>query len=484
MTGYLYILKHGIGPGTMPSDVTILKEKDLPNYYTAVWLDRFLTTSELRQYDIPSETRINELLDRIDYCQADNGDDVVPCSEINACENVMASEENESGSNLYADRKTIAHLLYEEIEDALSSKFPGDDYYLAGSIVDKDTIGFQGYSDEKTALYAPIIKEVLKRYKIDAKIHSNKHIGKYISFRLWDISNESEKLLTDLLKGDSDVDACDNITASKIIASKMSDIDLLANEALECTTKDELGDVISGLDSLGLRKLYLHYMEMLRDDSLSVGYIASDLSDTLYNMFSDNVEACDKVTAAIQLPIDPKDTIYDLYQIAVTWCDDSEVDQILLNNGTSPDSRFIVDENTNVTQAYNDLIDYIKNNINPDILNEREYALVYGDDVEACDTVDASDTKYFADMVSCSSDPELDDDFLVEGYYDNQRRGLAESAETSDVSALNELINDYANQGYYIVVHNLTDGVITEFSADNWFNNIAPDGGAELFMSW
>ena len=48
--GYLYIFKHGLGPGTNPKDVVIVKEKDLPNGYTAVWLDRFLTTSELKQY--------------------------------------------------------------------------------------------------------------------------------------------------------------------------------------------------------------------------------------------------------------------------------------------------------------------------------------------------------------------------------------------------------------------------------------------------
>lgn len=96
----------------------------------------------------------------------------------------------------------------------------------------------------------------------------------------------------------------------------------------------------------------------------------------------------------------------------------------------------------------------------------------------------ATDTKYFANMVSASiDDGDYEDEFLVEGYYDNQRRGLAESAETSDVSALNELINDYANKGYYIVVHNLIDGTITEFSADNWFDDLARDGGAILFMS-
>lgn len=82
--GYLYIFKHGIGPGTIPDDVNVVRVKDLPNYYTAVWLDRFLTTDELKQYDIPSETRINELLGRIGYCQK-NGD-VVPCDEVEACD--------------------------------------------------------------------------------------------------------------------------------------------------------------------------------------------------------------------------------------------------------------------------------------------------------------------------------------------------------------------------------------------------------------
>jgi len=94
------------------------------------------------------------------------------------------------------------------------------------------------------------------------------------------------------------------------------------------------------------------------------------------------------------------------------------------------------------------------------------------DDVEACGDI------------TCSKDPELDEEFLIEGYYDDQKRGLAESAETSDVYALNELANEYANKGYYIRVHNITDGTVAEFSADSWFNSLAKDGGAELFMSW
>lgn len=87
--GYLYIFKHGIGPGTMPKDVEIIETKDLPNYYTAVWLSDFLTTDELKKYDIPDETRINELLSRIGYCQK-NGD-VVPCDDVEACGDIKAS---------------------------------------------------------------------------------------------------------------------------------------------------------------------------------------------------------------------------------------------------------------------------------------------------------------------------------------------------------------------------------------------------------
>lgn len=86
---YLYIFKHGIGPGTLPSDVTVVKIKDLPRGYTAVWTDRFLTTSEMDQYDIPYETEINRYLDRIGYCQK-NGD-VVPCDDVGVCSTSIKS---------------------------------------------------------------------------------------------------------------------------------------------------------------------------------------------------------------------------------------------------------------------------------------------------------------------------------------------------------------------------------------------------------
>lgn len=52
---YRYLTKHGIGPGTLPKDVKLVKWEDLDNYYTAIWTDRFLTTKELKDYDIYPE---------------------------------------------------------------------------------------------------------------------------------------------------------------------------------------------------------------------------------------------------------------------------------------------------------------------------------------------------------------------------------------------------------------------------------------------
>lgn len=58
---YKYVLKHGLGPGTLPKDVTIGKVED-GDYYDIVYLDRPLTKEELKFYDIPSETEMDKYL--------------------------------------------------------------------------------------------------------------------------------------------------------------------------------------------------------------------------------------------------------------------------------------------------------------------------------------------------------------------------------------------------------------------------------------
>lgn len=49
---YVYILRHGFGPGTVPKTVDIIDFEDLDNGKTKVWLDRPLTKEELDYYDI------------------------------------------------------------------------------------------------------------------------------------------------------------------------------------------------------------------------------------------------------------------------------------------------------------------------------------------------------------------------------------------------------------------------------------------------
>ena len=56
--GFKYALTHGIGPGTKPEDVGIIKIVGYDNGITFVWFDRVLSTEELTKYDIPSETEL------------------------------------------------------------------------------------------------------------------------------------------------------------------------------------------------------------------------------------------------------------------------------------------------------------------------------------------------------------------------------------------------------------------------------------------
>lgn len=52
---YLYFTKHGIGPGTIPNDVSLNKVIDMDNFVTAMYLSRPLTKEELDYYDIIPE---------------------------------------------------------------------------------------------------------------------------------------------------------------------------------------------------------------------------------------------------------------------------------------------------------------------------------------------------------------------------------------------------------------------------------------------
>ena len=58
---YMYVLKHGFGPGTIPRDVNVINTDEV-NGYTVIWVDRPFTREELDYYDIPSETQLRRYL--------------------------------------------------------------------------------------------------------------------------------------------------------------------------------------------------------------------------------------------------------------------------------------------------------------------------------------------------------------------------------------------------------------------------------------
>lgn len=53
--GWQYIMKHGVGPGTLPSDVGIIRQVCLSNGISVAYLDRVLGSDEMKKFDIPNE---------------------------------------------------------------------------------------------------------------------------------------------------------------------------------------------------------------------------------------------------------------------------------------------------------------------------------------------------------------------------------------------------------------------------------------------
>ena len=101
--GYMYITKHGMGPGTLPKDVKLLKWKDLPHFMTAIWTDRFLTTDELEQFDIFPETEIERVMDFYDISEKDLLEESLTESNQYGMKNIEIEVVDDNYIVVYAD---------------------------------------------------------------------------------------------------------------------------------------------------------------------------------------------------------------------------------------------------------------------------------------------------------------------------------------------------------------------------------------------
>lgn len=155
--GYLYLTKHGIGPGALPRRITLLDSKELSPYITAIWVDKYLTTKELDDYDIYPETEIDEVLQKngleesaIYSATAAYEDSAVQVNEdyiaklMDAVDNKLpdtfVTYKYDIGSNQIActsaSPKEIAE--YNVPIDDLSGNLDEDSDYIVGAINDEE----------------------------------------------------------------------------------------------------------------------------------------------------------------------------------------------------------------------------------------------------------------------------------------------------------------------------------------------------------
>lgn len=199
---YLYIFKHGIGPGTLPSDVVVVKTKDLPRGYTAVWTDRFLTTNEMDQYDIPYETEINRYLDRIGYCQK-NGD-VVPCDDIEACGEINGAIEPNSPN---ADKTKLVRQVIKQAKEIR-------DYFQShnNNLNRKQEQYLEDLSDGIDNEAVAAIRDAIENMKYNSKNLRSEQYN--LIMDLYDEFNLSGGKFEGMGYPEDDIETCDKVTAA------------------------------------------------------------------------------------------------------------------------------------------------------------------------------------------------------------------------------------------------------------------------------
>ena len=475
--GYLYIFKHGIGPGTIPDDVKVVKMKDLPNYYTAVWLDRFLTTDELKQYDIPDETRINDYLGRIGYCQKDG--DVVPCDDI-----------VESSTEIKATTKAPKFETLRDDDGVYGYKL--GNWYLM-------KIYYWGNNYTWYVLSTPEI--YLSTYEKSQMHHvSGDNDQGYVSNL-----KEGKQILLDRYQkefGDG-VQACGDINCStKISAASNYDTKLIAkwlkakfdDEAFGTAyTMHRISDADAYMGRNGLtynrRNNTIDLWKSGGDEDIPVYKVVPQYSSTKkqgtyapkmpklipideWNA-THNIDACSSVTSSTN----DSSIVNKIYSVMMDYeygydpdmTDINAMLQELTNKGVHVDTSdafkaaWVSAHNKAERKTWGDSGDSYQY----DSLTPRELETIENYDTEYWEYVkdhpfnlkpasikSSTDTKYFANMVNAS-----DDDSIVNGpkytassYYGNNYSGLEDNFSTDDPSELVDWIWEHAANGGYIEV--------------------------------
>lgn len=447
--GYLYILKHGIGPGTIPRDVTVVKTKDLPNYYTAVWLDRFLSADELKEYDIPSETDINKYLGRINYCQK-NGD-VVPCDDVKGSTSVKAATKTPKFETLRDEDGVYGYKLGNWYLMKIYSWGNSYTWY----IFDEPRISLYEYEKSKMG---PVGDD-----REQGWVHNLK---------------EGKQILIDRYLAENDegnVQACGQVTAS------MS-VDTSTLEPRQRTAADGKTWWVVFDTATGKYSLYTCFGKYKTKKDCQYAIDHCEYSRDINSATEPNALDAKK-SKLVRDIIKRAKEIRDYFQYHNNNLNRRQ-DQLLedLSDGIDSESISAIREaienlkynSKNMRSGQYDLIINLYDDFN--LANGKFEGMGYpesDDDINGCDSIQSSTKpRYMANMVNASDDgyeqlaeTDTDDTEWAEpkygaySYYGSDYRGLEDDFLTDDPSALVDWIWEHAANGGYIEVSGPKDSI-------------------------
>ena len=111
---YWYLFKHGLGPGTMPKGVNVLKviEDGWKDY---VLLDQMLTTQELNEYEIKEATPPEDLLKEAGYNNIE--ETYKEFEDIDSAEKIEGSWDNPNIFDFYEWYNHLSPKQRNQVDD-------------------------------------------------------------------------------------------------------------------------------------------------------------------------------------------------------------------------------------------------------------------------------------------------------------------------------------------------------------------------------
>lgn len=134
---YWYYQKHGVGPGSIPKDVTCLKIIDAsPKYGDYFLSDRLLTTDELKQFEIKEEVPKGYDNEVIDSAVVDDGEEIVEAADQPWDKDFLDDQyyrafedENGYGPDYELYRESDTQTIQIDIDDTISVYDDGSWYW-------------------------------------------------------------------------------------------------------------------------------------------------------------------------------------------------------------------------------------------------------------------------------------------------------------------------------------------------------------------